>query len=240
MDRNTWLFVATGLLLVSATGVAQFLRSDSTVSSVPPTASEFPSAGSGEIADADNPAPTADPGTTGSDSPAPLPAHPLPLTGDRVVTWDFQGAYVGNSDLESRAKAEITRLSGQFGKGEYSDVALYVGIANQYELLGDGKQAYEYLGRAVREDTNVTSGLPWHNLGTLMERLGAYKTARVAYEKSTLIQPGWESWHYAYLEFLTSRMKEDTATIEKAFAAAEKNIGQDTYLLQLRSDWEKP
>ena len=114
---------------------------------------------------------------------------------------------------------------------------LSVSIANQYELIGSGKKQYEYLERAIR--TNPENGLPWHNLGVLIERLGAYKTARTAYEKSTLVQPEFKFYHYAYIEFLTSRMKEDTTVIEKAFSFAEKNIGKIQYLDDMRSEWEK-
>jgi tetratricopeptide (TPR) repeat protein len=166
--------------------------------------------------------------------------YPLPLAkSDIVASWDFKGAYSDRPDLVAKAEAEIARLSDLIGKGTYSDTILYVSIANQYGLMGNGKQEYDYLGRAIQADANGTTGLPWHNLGVLIERLGAYETARVAYEKATLIQPGLKQWQYAYLEFLTSRMKDNATAIERAFTAAEKDIGQDAYLLQLRADWEK-
>ncbi|MBI4133592.1 hypothetical protein HY478_03185 [Candidatus Uhrbacteria bacterium] len=165
--------------------------------------------------------------------------HPLPLVkGESVASWNFKGAYADNPELTAKARNEVQRLSGLIGEGTYSDTILYVSIANQYGLLGDGEREYDYLGRAIRSDTETT-GLPWHNLGVLMERLGALKTARTAYEKSTLIQPGLSFYHYAYLEFLTARMKDDTATIEGAFSAAENNIGKTSYLLELRAEWEK-
>jgi len=152
--------------------------------------------------------------------------------GDRIASWDFKGVYAGRPDLVAKAESEIRRLSDLAGKGIYSDVTLYTGIAGQYELLGDGKQAYDYLNRAIAADRERTTGLPWHNLGVLMERLHAFNTARIAYEKATLVQSEWKQWHYAYLEFLTSRMKEDVNGIEKALAAAERNIGQDPYVAE--------
>ena len=166
-------------------------------------------------------------------------SHPLPIMGgDNIASWDFNGAYTGNSELTAKAQTEINRLSDLLATATSSAMILSVGIANQYELIGNGKKQYEYLERAIR--ANAENGLPCHNLGVLMERLGAYKTARVAYEKSTLGQPEMKFYHYAYIEFLTSRMKEDTATIEKAFENAEKNIGQTPYLLELRAEWKKP
>lgn len=162
------------------------------------------------------------------------------VEGDTIASWDFQGAYADNPELVAKAQGEIARLSAILETATSSAMILSVGIANQYELLGDGKKQYEYLGRAIKADANVTSGLPWHNLGVLMERLGALKTARVAYEKSTVVQPELKQWHYAYIEFLTSHTRDDTAHIEKAFAFAERNIGTTSYLIELRTEWQKP
>ena len=174
-----------------------------------------------------------------TDNPSLPATHPLSLMkGDQVASWDFKGAYADRPDLIKKAEGEVTRLSGLIGSGAYSDMTLYVGIANQYGLLGAGSLEYEYLGRAIRADVNITSGLPWHNLGVLMERLGALETARVAYEKSTLIQPEMKFYHFAYLEFLTARMKDDTTDIEKEYAAAIQNLGQDSDILSLYAEWK--
>jgi hypothetical protein len=171
--------------------------------------------------------------------PAPLPENPLTLeAGDTVSVWDFASPIANNPELVAKAKAEIQRLRGLIGSGTYPDVDIYVGIAGQYDLLGDGKQEYDYLGRATLS-AGDTSGLPWHNLGVLMERLGALETARAAYEKSTLLQP-LKFYYYSYLEFLTTRMKDDAAVIEKAFVTAKANIGTDADLMQLYSAWKRP
>jgi tetratricopeptide (TPR) repeat protein len=166
-------------------------------------------------------------------------ANPLPIVaGDDIASWSFAGAYSDNQELIAKADAEIKRLQGLIGKGTYSDVAILVGIANQYDLVGDGKREYEYLGTAVNSSTE--NGLPWHNLGVLMEKLGAFKTARIAYEKSVLALPRLDSYQYSYIEFLITRMKDDSDSIEKAFSDAEKNIGQTQYLAELRAEWQKP
>lgn len=221
------------ILLVSVAGIAQFL---STRSAVSPTLSTATSATEQDISTTTASGATVmNVRTTQEDSAA----HPLPLAdGDHVVSWSFRGAYADNPELVAKAQDEIKRLSGLLAAATSPAMILSVGIANQYELIGDGEKQYEYLGRAVRE--NATSGLPWHNLGVLMERLGAYETARIAYEKSTIVQPGLKQWHYAYLEFLTSRTGNDTTHIEEAFAFAEENIGKTRYLIELRAEWQKP
>lgn len=108
-------------------------------------------------------------------------------TGDSIASWDFAGAYTGNPELVTKAQNEITRLSGLLTIATSTAMILNVGIANQYELLGNGARQYEYLGRAIQAD--ATAGLPWHNLGVLMERLGALKTARTAYNEAVFLQP---------------------------------------------------
>lgn len=164
-------------------------------------------------------------------------SHPLPLaSGDSISSWDFKDAYTGNPNLVMQAEKEIKNLSSLVAAATSSKMTLLVGIANQYELLGDGKNQYEYLEKAIQADP--ANGLPWHNLGVLMERLGALATAKTAYEKATRLQPQLGTYQFAYLEFLISRMPNDTAGIENAFAWAEKNIGKAPYLSDLRATWK--
>ena len=165
---------------------------------------------------------------------------PLPLAlGDSVASWDFRGVYLDGGTLEDKARSEIARLKNLLGSGEFTDYEIYVSIANQYELLGDGGNAYAYLGKAIREDSADNTGLAWYNLGVLLSRLGALQTARIAYEKATLIEPQISFYHYAYIEFLIQNMKNDTAAIEKAFTAAAVNFGQTSDMTDLRARWEK-
>ena len=227
------LLVIGGVLIIAVAGAVQFLLPRSAVS---PTASTATSTTEQNVSTTTN---TVVSGTDVKITQKDPVMYSLSLEkGDIIASWDFKGAYTGNTELISKAQSEIERLSKQLATATSSAMILSVGIANQYELLGDGKKQYEYLERAIR--TNPENGLPRHNLGVLMERLGAYKTARVVYEKSTLVQPELKFYHYAYIEFLTSRMKDDTVSIEKAFAFAEKNIGKTQYLIDLRTEWNKP
>lgn len=231
MNRNT-LFIIGGILIIFVAGAVQFISTRSAVSPTIQTATATPEQNVGT---------TTTPVTVTTNVnkvPKNQNTHPLPVAdGDSIASWDFRGAYTGNPELVTKAEGEIKRLSLLLDTATSSAMILSVGIANQYELLGDGKKQYEYLERAIQ--ANPEHGLPWHNLGVLMERLGAIRTAKIAYEKSTLVQPEWKFYHYAYIEFLTSRTKDDTAHIEEAFAFAEKNIGKTQYLIELRAEWEK-
>ncbi len=224
------LFIIGGVLIALGAGIVQFL---------PPSPSELQPESASPIVEESSVSSPADVQDIPAKAPDKPTGHPLPLAkGDTVASWTFKGAYTDNQELILKAEAEIRRLEDLVGKGTYPDTTLYVGIANNYELLGNGARQYDYLGRAIRADEEGTTGLPWHNLGVLLARLGALETARVAYEKATIVQPGLKQWWYAYLEFLTTRMKSDTAAIEQAFAEATAILGQDPDILALRAEWE--
>lgn len=227
---NKPLFLGAGILLALIAGVVWFFF-PRTVRSPSPTAPE-------RLLVEDNAATSSDAKAVPANPPNNPATHPLPLVkGDSIVSWDFKGAYTDNPELVAKAGSEIKRLSGLLATATSSAMVLLVGIANDYELLGKGKEQYEYLGRAVR--ANPENGLPWHNLGVLLERLGALETARIAYERSTLLQPQLSVYQYAYLEFLIQNMKDDTMGIEKAFSAAEASLGSDSYLAYLRDGLQK-
>lgn len=223
MSRNQSLFLISILLLFFIGLVGLFFPRPATSPTLP----------SEEGLATSTPA-AAEETVTGQNQPATTVEHPLPLAaGDVIASWDFKGAYTGNSELVAKAESEIGRFKGLVATATSSKMIYLVAIANEYELLGKGKEQYDYLGRAAR--AGGENGLPWHNLGVLMERLHAYETARVAYKKAATLQPQFQLYHFAYIEFLIQNMKTRTDLIEDAFAAAEKNIGKVQYLADLRA-----
>ena len=147
---------------------------------------------------------------------APSPAPFSLVSGETVASWNFAGTYKDGGKLEAHANAEIARMKGLMGSPDFTKYELYVSIANQYELLGDGKQEFTYLNYALAIDSTKT-GLAWHNMGKLLERLGAYKSARVAYDRAVQAQ-STSQYIRARLEFLQAHMPEDTDAIAQAQA----------------------
>lgn len=129
-----------------------------------------------------------------------FPAFPM-ADGDTVSTWTFTGPYADGGEKEAQVKAEIARLSKELGKGTYADYDLLVGIATQHELLGNGKEAYDYLSRAIRKDSK--KGIAYFNLGHLMEGFGAYQTAGRAYKKATESEPEVVAYRLAFDAFVS-------------------------------------
>jgi|SRR3989344_1643373 len=167
----------------------------------------------------------------------------LPIaSGDTVVSWNFQGARNDGGTLEESATKEIARLQTLLGgdqtggEGNPTDYELYVGIANQYEGLGDGARAREYLEKALAIDSEKT-GLAWHNLGNLMSRLGAKNTARLAYEKAVKAQSKIDMYTTARLRFLMDNFASDTGAIDDAFVEAQAEFGDDPSILQMQALW---
>lgn len=157
------------------------------------------------------------------------PAHPFPLvSGERIASWELEGSHKDGGELEAGARAEIARLEGMLGKGEEPDYILYVGIANQYHLLGDGKKEYEYLGRALTEDADKT-GLAWHNMGQLLARLGALGSAKVAFESAIAAEPHIIQYNRAYIDFLRWYMPEDKEALTAAQAVLNSIPGEYSF-----------
>ena len=164
--------------------------------------------------------------TSAQISPSPAAQKPTPslvlkpafslVPGDEPASWYFVGTHSDGGQLEARAEAEIQRMKSLLNSGEFTNYELYISIANQYELLGDGKQEYTYLNYALALDSTKT-GLAWHNMGKLLEKLGAYKSARVAYDRMIQVQPT-RQYILARLEFLRAHMGEDTDAIKQAEA----------------------
>ncbi len=163
------------------------------------------------------PAPT--PATTQTPQPAPAAPYAFALVqGETVSSWDFAGSHNDGGQLEARVRAEIEKLKGLISNpGDVTKYEIYISIANQYELLGEGQQEFVYLNYALGIDGKST-GLAWHNMGKLLERLGAYKSARTAYDAMVNAQP-IRQYLQVRLDFLKAHMPEDTGAIQQAEAA---------------------
>ena len=157
---------------------------------------------------------------------------------DEISSWDFQGSHNDDGDNEKRVTDEIDRLEDGLDDDatEPPDYQLYVGLAGQYMLLGDGETAYKNLQKALEIDS-TTTGLAWHNMGVLMERLGAINSARTAYQKAVDAQPEAESYHAALISFLIKHDTENGEVIQAAFARAESQFQQNAFVYQAKAQW---
>ncbi len=112
--------------------------------------------------------------------------YPIEKT-DHIATWSWKGVYLDGAQKQADVTKEISTLKGMLGKKGVSDYDIDVGIASQYELLGDGKSAYQYLSKAIALDPK--RGLAYMNMGHLMEEMGAFTTAHKAYDAAVAAEP---------------------------------------------------
>jgi tetratricopeptide (TPR) repeat protein len=165
--------------------------------------------------------------------------HPFPLVKtDRFESWETPAPYKDGGELEERALGEIQKLEDAKGSDEYSDYDIYVGIAQWKELMGDGKAAYEYLGKAIKE--NPERSLAYGNLGHLMKKIGAFGTAKEAFLKAIEVEPQFRHNYIAYIDFLIRDAPGvSVANVEEAFAMAFKEHPDSTELKTMYAEWRK-
>ncbi|MBI2409438.1 tetratricopeptide repeat protein [Candidatus Kaiserbacteria bacterium] len=107
--------------------------------------------------------------------------------GEQISDWSIRGVAPTPASM-AKAQENIAKSLGLLGSGKYPDYVLYVDIANQYNSIGDGKNELIFLEKALALDSAQT-GLAWHNAGQLFRRLGAFRTARYAFEQAAAAQP---------------------------------------------------
>ncbi len=154
---------------------------------------------------------------------------------DRLTAWSFTGTYSSSDALIAQANADIARLTGLVGKGEYDDYDLYLGIGNDKGLLGDGRAAYDNYMKAVA--IHPKKGLAFVNIGNLMKQLRAYATAADAYQRATTVEPGVLEYHVERVTYLTQQFPKDTARITAALADVTKVFGDTAQILALEAQW---
>lgn len=172
---------------------------------------------------------------------APDSSYPHTLQpGETIENWDFAGAYEGNATLEQKARDEMSRLKGLLGieGDEHTDYSIYVALANQHRLLGDGEAQYANLKKALAIDAEGT-GLAWNNLAVLLDQLGAKKSALDAYQHAVRAQGQIIQYQLSSLEYHTEHFPDDDVGIEEAFAAAEQIFGENASLLQIKAEWRE-
>ena len=132
-----------------------------------------------------------------------VPHYPL-ASQDSVSSWNFPSAYATGSEDEKRVQTEIDKLKALLGK-QQSDYEVLVGIAAEYELLGEGQKSYLYLSKAISDSPN--KALAYFSIGHLFERIGALYSAKLAYGLAVEKEPG-NGLYKSYLDTFLARYAE--------------------------------
>tara|TARA_B100000745_G_scaffold299388_1_gene250115 strand:- start:1997 stop:2584 length:588 start_codon:yes stop_codon:yes gene_type:complete len=157
------------------------------------------------------------------------------VEGERPV-WDFEGSYEASEELTLRAETERERLESLLGSGEFPDYDIYVGVAGQYLLLGEGKKSYEYLLTAIKE--NEARSLAYMNLGGLLGKVGAPESGKVAYEMG-LDRDDNVQHRIQYIQHLEQYFGDDLDLVESAHTLALEEYPNSDVLNQRYESWKK-
>ena len=142
--------------------------------------------------------------------------------------------YTKQSDLDTH-QGLVKTYKDQIGKGISSDYDLNVAIAQQYGLLGDGENAYAYLQKAIKIDSEKS--LAYLNLGNLFTNAQLYDKAADAFKMAVSVEPQYAQNHMALIDFYTKYKPNETSKIQSIFDDARKHTGDDVNILKLYAQW---
>lgn len=152
---------------------------------------------------------------------------------DTITSWDTH--VQATPAIKNRLREEILTLSGSIGSTQKKNYNTFLQIAQDYWLLSDGKNAYNFY--VLSAQAVPSNGLAWSNVGSLMERIGAYHTARSAYAASVAISPKTEQFWVSYLDFLSAHEPLASST-GPAFVAAARATNSAPNVLISMANWE--
>ncbi|VAW32299.1 hypothetical protein MNBD_CPR01-220 [hydrothermal vent metagenome] len=152
---------------------------------------------------------------------------------DSIASWSFTPASgIATTSIQNK----IIAFSREIGSGKYPNYAVYIQIAQEYEMLGDGHSAYRFYMLAIKDSPQ--KGLAFNNLGNLMTKLGAYNTANNAYAKSVALKSSIKLYWLSYLNFLSVHEKSSKETAH-IFAEAMSATDNDPDIRIARAQWEE-
>ncbi|MBL1434072.1 hypothetical protein COB87_000650 [Candidatus Wolfebacteria bacterium] len=157
------------------------------------------------------------------------------VQGERPV-WDFEGSFEASEELMLRANTERERLIGLLGGGEFPDYDIEIGIAGQHSLLGEGKDSYKHLLIAV--SINEVRSLAFVNLGTLLGKVKAPESAKVAYERALDIDDNVQN-RIQYIQHLEQYFGDNLDLVESAHTFAIERFPRSSVLEQRYESWKK-
>lgn len=152
---------------------------------------------------------------------------------DTITSWSTHVS--ASTAVKNKLRASIRTLSGEVGGVNRRNYNVLLQIAQDYELLSNGKSAYSFYVLAAQ--AVPSNGLAFSNIGYLMEQLGAYHTARSAYAASVALSPTVGQFWVSYLNFLSAH-ETLAPTTAAVFSAAARATNSATNVLIATANWE--
>lgn len=157
------------------------------------------------------------------------------VSGEKPV-WDFEGVFEQTPELTLRAETEKDRLVAMLGTEEFPDYDIEIGIAEQHSLLGEGEDAYEHLQKAI--SLSEARSLAFVNMGTLLGKVGAPESAKLAYEMA-LDRDDTVQNRIQYIQHLEQYFGDDLDLVESAHTFALEKFPESDILQGRYDSWKK-
>jgi len=135
----------------------------------------------------------------------------------------------------AKAQDNIDVYLSKIGDGDLGVYETYVGVAQQYKLLGEGIKAFEYYQKAV--ENNPDRSLAYLGVANLFLQTGLIEDADIYYQKAVEKEPQYIQNHLTYTDFLVRTFPTEKTKITNAFESAINHTGSDINALKAYASW---
>ncbi len=127
-------------------------------------------------------------------------------------------------------KAKIADHESKLGTEGNNDYNSHIDIALLYSNLGDGAKVLEHLNVAIKIEPN--NPLAYDNAGTMLERVGAYKSAEAAFNKALEVDPDFAYTHMLVIDLHKSYLNSSFEVREQVYKDALTQTNNDLQIMK--------
>jgi len=155
---------------------------------------------------------------------------------ERQALNDIGPTQTTESDI-AMAKTKIDSFHSELKNGskDKTKYYLYIAIAQQYELLGNGENTAVNLFLASKQENDRS--LPFFKLGDLFEKAELFNRAEEYYEKAIDTEPQIVQNHRGLLNLYIEKMSVGKSRVQSTFDDARSETGDDIDVLRMYAKW---
>jgi len=161
----------------------------------------------------------------------------LNLSESEISSLNSAPVFYESESQKTAVNNVIEQYSADIGKNKtgYADYYLYVSIAQQYMLLGEGENAMKYFYLAIKDDPERS--LPYSKAAGLLARAGLLDLAEQNYEKVVEVEPQSTNNYLELLDFLIKYRSNNTSKIQSYYTKARLETVDDVKILRSYAQW---
>lgn len=157
------------------------------------------------------------------------------VSSEKEISLNYDPLYTGENAV--RAEANIARYKDDLGKEGNNDYNSYIDIAGQEINMGRGEEVLLNLNQAIKlEPDNI---LAYQNAGVFFERISAYESAEIAFQKALQIDSSSPSTYALIIDLHKSYLNSESGIIDALFKEALEKTDEDLQLMKDYASWLK-